>query len=83
MGINEFKVEQGKLSAELKLMIIDVGEMGLDADTEEIIVDKAGGLIAKIYDSVTERELDRIKDELGRLQSVLHQALLRQKKGQV
>ena len=83
MGINEFKAEQGKLSAELKLMIIDVGEMGFDADTEEIIVDKARGLIAKIDDSVTERELDRIKDELGRLQSVLHQALLRQKKGQV
>lgn len=82
MGINEFKAEQGKLSAELKLLIIDVGEMGLDPDTEEIIVDKARGLIAKIDDSVSERELDRIKDGLGRLQSVLHQALLRQKKGQ-
>ncbi|MDA4126864.1 MAG: hypothetical protein OK452_06655 [Thaumarchaeota archaeon] len=81
MGINEFKAEQGNLSAELKLLIIDAGEMGLDEDTEEIVVDKARGLIARIDDSVTERELDRIKDELGRLQSVLHQALLRKKRG--
>jgi hypothetical protein len=80
LGINEFKAEQGNLSAELKLLIIDAGEMGLDEDTEEIVVDKARGLIARIDDSVTERELDRIKDELGRLQSVLHQALLRKKK---
>ncbi|MDA4127657.1 MAG: hypothetical protein OK452_10745 [Thaumarchaeota archaeon] len=80
MGVSEFKAEQGKLNAELKLLIIDVEEMGLDPDTVEIVVDKARGLISKIDDSVTERELDRIKDELGRLQSVLHQALLRQKK---
>ena len=81
MGISEFKAEQGKLGAELKLLIIDVEEMGLDEDTTEIVVDKARGLISRIEDSVTERELDRIKDELGRLQSVLHQAILRQKKG--
>ncbi len=82
LGISEFKADQSKLSAELKLLIIDVGEMGLDPDTEEIVVDKARGLISRIDDSVSERELDRIKDELGRLQSVLHQALLRQKKSQ-
>src|SRR5712692_7425683 len=81
LGISEFKAEQGKLGAELKLLIIDVEEMGLDEDTTEIVVDKARGLISRIEDSVTERELDRIKDELGRLQSVLHQAILRQKKG--
>jgi len=79
LGISEFKAEQGKLSAELKLLIMDVGEMGLDPDTEEIVVDKAKGLIERIDDSVTERELDRIKDELGRLQSVVHQAIIRQK----
>lgn len=82
MGVNEFRAEQGKLGAELKLLIIDVEEMGLDPDTTEIVVDKARILISKIDDSVTERELDRIKDQLGRLQSVLHQALLRQKKEQ-
>ena len=81
MGISEFKAEQGKLGSELKLLIIDVEEMGLDEDTTEIVVDKARGLISRIEDSVTDRELDRIKDELGRLQSVLHQALLRKKKG--
>ncbi|HEV2138998.1 MAG TPA: hypothetical protein VGR53_09150 [Nitrososphaerales archaeon] len=81
MGVSEFKAEQSKLSAELKLLIIDVEEMGLDEDTTEIVVDKARGLISRLDDSVNERELNRIKDELGRLQSVLHQALLRQKKG--
>jgi hypothetical protein len=80
LGLSEFKAEQGKLSAELKLIIIDVDEMGLDPDTTEIVVDKARGLLSRIDDSVTERELDRIKEELGRLQSVLHQALLRQRK---
>lgn len=81
MGVSEFKEEQGKLGAEIKLLIIDVEEMGLDEDTTEIVVDKARGLISRLDDSVKERELDRIKDELGRLQSVLHQALLRRKKG--
>lgn len=81
MGLSEFKAEQGKLGAEIKLLIIDVSEMGLDEDTTEIVVDKARGLISKIDDSVTERELDRIKDELGRLQSVVHQAIIRQKNG--
>ena len=81
MGISEFKAEQGKLGTELKLLILDVEEMGLDEDTTEIVVDKARGLISRIDDSVNERELGRIRDELGRLQSVLHQALLRKKKG--
>jgi hypothetical protein len=79
LGVNEFKVEQGKLGAELKLLIIDVEEMGLDEDTSEIVVDKARGLLSRIDDSVTERELDRVKEELGRLQSVVHQAMIRQK----
>jgi hypothetical protein len=79
LGISEFKAEQAKLSAELKLLIIDVDEMGLDEDTLDIVIDKAKGLISRIDDSVTERELDRIKEELGRLQSVVHQAMIRQK----
>jgi hypothetical protein len=80
LGVNEFKADQGKLSAELKLLIIDVDEMGLDPDTTDMLADKARVLLSRIDDSVTERELDKIKEELGRLQSVLHQALLRQKK---
>jgi hypothetical protein len=80
LGVSEFKAEQGKLSAELKLLIIDVDEMGLDPDTTEMLADTARGLISRLEDSVSERELDRVKEELGRLQSVLHQALLRQKK---
>jgi hypothetical protein len=81
LGVSEFKAEQAKLGAELKLLIIDVEEMGLDEGTTEIVADKARGLIWMLDDSVNERELDRIKEDLGRLQSVLHQALLRQKKG--
>ena len=81
LGVSEFRAEQSKLGAELKLLIIDVEEMGLDEDTTEIVMDKARGLISKLDDSVNERELNHVKEDLGRLQSVLHQALLRQKKG--
>jgi hypothetical protein len=28
LGVSEFKTEQGKLDAKVKLLIIDVGEMG-------------------------------------------------------
>ena len=81
LGVSEFRAEQSKLGAELKLLIIDVEEMGLDEDTTEIVMDKARGLISKLDDSVNERELNHVKEDLGKLQSVLHQALLRQKKG--
>ena len=68
------------MGAELRLLIMDVSEMGLDEDTVEIVVDKARGLLTKVDDSMTERELDRVKVELGRLQAVVHQAVLRRRK---
>lgn len=79
MGISEFKAERGALAAELKLLILDVGEMGLDDDTVEVVVDKANGLLAKVDDSVSEKEMDRIRTDLGRLQIVIHQAVIRRR----
>ena len=80
MGASEVRAEQGILSAELKLLIIDVEEMGLDESTAEIVIDKARALLTKLDGSLTEKELDRIRVELGRLQAVVHQAVLRRRK---
>jgi hypothetical protein len=77
VGVTEFKAEQSLLGSELKLLIMDVREMGLDEDTVEIVVDKASLLISRVGESVTEKELDRVKNELGQLQAVVHQAVLR------
>lgn len=80
LGDSEVRAEQGILIAELKFLIIDVEEMGLDESTAEIVIDKARAMLTKLDDSLTGKELDRIRVELGRLQAVVHQAVLRQKK---
>lgn len=59
------------------MLIINVDEMDIDADTAEFVADSARGLAADVEDAVNERELSRIETDLGRLQVVVHQALKR------
>ena len=73
----DFKVVKNRLAAEVRMFIIDVGEMRIDADTAEFVADRAGGLATRIEDAVNERELSRIETDLGRLQVVVHHALKR------
>ena len=77
MGDAEFRNVKSRLAAEVRLFIIDVGELQIDADTAEFVADRAGGLVTKIEDAVNERELSRVESDLGRLQVVVHQALKR------
>lgn len=77
MGDAEFRNVKSRLAAEVRLFIIDVGELQIDADTAEFVADRAGGLVTKIEDAVNERELGRVESDLGRLQVVVHQALKR------
>ena len=75
MGDAEFRNVKSRLAAEVRLFIIDVGELQIDADTAEFVADRAGGLVTKIEDAVNERELGRVESDLGRLQVVVHKAL--------
>jgi hypothetical protein len=77
LGEADFRGVKSRLAAELRMFIIDVHEMRIDADTADFVTDRAGGLVAKIEDAVNERELNRIESDLGRLQVVVHQALKR------
>ena len=77
MGEADFRGVKSRLAAELRMFIIDVHDMKIDADTVDFVTDRAGGLVAKIEDAVNERELNRIESDLGRLQVVIHQALKR------
>jgi hypothetical protein len=77
LGEADFRGAKSRLAAELRMFIIDVHDMRIDADTAEFVTDRAGGLVAKIEDVISERELNRIESDLGRLQVVVHQALKR------
>ena len=79
MGVGEFKASQSTIVAELRLLIIEVAEMDFDEDSKDLVLDRATGLIEKVDDSVSERELDRIRVDLGRLQIVIRQAVKRGK----
>lgn len=57
--------------------MMDVMEMNLEEYAADLIEEKALDLIAKANDSARERELDKIREEMGRLQNVAHQACKR------
>ena len=59
------------------MLIIDVGEMGLDDDTADFITDRASHLISMLDSADEEREVDKVESDLGRLQVVVRQALKR------
>ena len=75
MSSGEFAARRDRTVAELKLLHLEVGEMGLDEATTDLVLDRANRLISKAKDCASERELDRVNGDLGRLQAVVHEAL--------
>jgi len=74
MSLNEFKVSRNRLVAELTLLLLDVREMRIEEATADLVLDRASKLISIANDCVSEKELDRVRAQLGRLQSVVHEA---------
>ncbi len=74
MSLGDFKASRNALIAELRLLIIGVSESGLDEHTADLVIDKATSLMRRADDSVTERELDKLRTPQGRLQDVAHEA---------
>jgi hypothetical protein len=60
------------------MFILDIGEMGLDADTAEFVGDGASKLITELDRVVEDEQLARIESGLGRLQIAVRQALKRE-----
>ena len=77
MGFRELASSKSRLAAELKMLIIDVGEMGLDEDTADFVTDRASHLISILDSADEERDIDKVESDLGRLQVVVRQALKR------
>ncbi len=77
MDLPEFRTARGRVAAELRMFKLEIGEMGLDADTAEFLSDRVSNLIAQLDQVERENELNRIESDLGRLQVVVHQALKR------
>jgi len=77
MSLAEFKASRNHLVAELALLLLDVREMRIEEATADLVLDRASKLISIANDCVTERELDNVRAQLGRLQSVLHEAVNR------
>ena len=77
MGDVDFRTAKSRLAAEVRMFIIDIGDMKLDEDTADFLADRAGMLIARIEDAASDRDLNRIEDDLGGLQVVVHHALKR------
>ena len=78
MEESQFNVARSRVLAELKMFILDIGEMGLDADTAEFVSDGASKLIAELDRVVEDEQLARIESGLGRLQIAVRQALKRE-----
>jgi len=77
MSVAEFKASRNHLVAELTLLLLDVREMKIEEATADLVFDRASKLISVANDCVSERELDKVRSQLGRLQSVLHEAVNR------
>ena len=77
MSLNEFKASRNRLVAELALLLLDVREMRIEEATADLVQDRASRLISAANDCVSEKELDRVRAQLGRLQSVVHEAVNR------
>jgi len=77
MSMSEFKASRNRLVAELALLLLEVREMRIEEATADLVFDRASKLISIANDCVSEKELDRVRVQLGRLQSVLHEAVNR------
>jgi hypothetical protein len=75
MGVEEFKASRNRLVAELTLLLLDVREMRIEEATADLVLDRASKLITMANDCANERELDKVRSQLGRLQSVFHEAI--------
>jgi hypothetical protein len=74
MSSDGFNTTRSRVSAELKMLIINIAEMGLDPDTAEFVSDRAARLISELEYAEEEKKLERIESGLSRLQLVIHQA---------
>ncbi len=79
MEDSDFRAAQSRVSAEIKMFISEVGELGLDEDTAEFVRDGASRLITDLDHVVEDKQLDRIESSLGRLQVTVRAALRRNK----
>jgi len=77
MSLGEFRASRNRLIAELELLRLSVREMGIEETTTDLVLDRASRLISVANDCVNERELDRVRAQLGRLQNVVHEAVHR------
>ena len=77
MSLCEFKASRNRLVAELALLRLEVREMRIEEATADLVLDRASRLISMANECVSEKELDRVRAQLGRLQSVLHEAVNR------
>jgi len=77
MSVEEFKASRNRLVAELTLLLLDVREMRIEEATADLVLDRASKLITMANDCANERELDKVRSQLGRLQSVFHEAISR------
>ena len=77
MSLSEFKASRNRLVAELALLRLEVREMRIEEATADLVLDRASRLISMANECVSEKELDRVRAQLGRLQSVLHEAVNR------
>ncbi len=79
MGRIEFIAARSRISSELKMLVLEAREMGLDEDTLDIVADRANRLLFNLDGATEEKELDRVESDLGRLQIVVRQAAKRDK----
>jgi len=77
MSLGEFKASRNRVVAELALLLLEVREMRIEEVTADLLLDRASKLITMANECVNERELDKVRAQLGRLQSVLHEAVNR------
>ncbi len=69
-----FVAAKSRVAAELKMLVFEVGEMGLDADTAEFVSDGATRLMVELDRATEENQLERVESGLGRLQVMVRQA---------
>jgi len=77
MSLGEFKASRNRVVAELALLLLEVREMRIEEVTADLLLDRTSKLITMANECVNERELDKVRAQLGRLQSVLHEAVNR------
>ncbi len=81
MTQTEFAVARSRISSEIKMLVVEAKELGIDEDTLEFVADRATVLLMNLDGVTREKELDSVESALGRLQVVVRQALKRRKSG--